>query len=76
MQFARFVGMLGLLFVLGLAGFAIGCGSEQGSTGVSKYDGKIVKGQRKKDHQQLLERDKGASTGSPTQGKNRGPTGP
>jgi hypothetical protein len=55
MQVARFVGKLGLLFSLVLAGFAVGCGSEQGSTPVSKEEGKIIKEQRKQDHQRSKE---------------------
>jgi hypothetical protein len=55
MRVARFVGKLGLYFALVLAGFAVGCGSEQGSTPVSKEDGKIIKEQRKQDHQRSKE---------------------
>jgi hypothetical protein len=55
MQFARLVGTLGLLLALGLVGFTVGCGSQQGSTPVSKEDGKIIKEQRKQDHQRSLQ---------------------
>jgi hypothetical protein len=58
MQIARFVGTLGLFFALVLAGFAVGCGSEQGSTPVSKEEGKIIKEQRKQDHQRSKEANK------------------
>jgi hypothetical protein len=52
MQFARFVGLLGLVFALGLV---VGCGSNLGSTTVSKEEGKTIKEQRKQDHQRLKE---------------------
>jgi hypothetical protein len=58
MQVARFVGKLGLLFSLVLAGFAVGCGSEQRSTPVSNEEGKIIKEQRKQDHQRSKEANK------------------
>jgi hypothetical protein len=52
MQFARFVGTLGLVFVLGLV---VGCGSDLGSAAVSKEEGKTIKEQRKQDHQRSKE---------------------
>jgi hypothetical protein len=52
MQFARFVGTLGLVFALGLV---VGCGSDLGSAAVSKEDGKTIKEQRKQDHQRSKE---------------------
>jgi hypothetical protein len=68
MQFARFVGTLGLVFALGLV---VGCGSDLGSTAVSKEDGKTIKEQRKQNFQQLKEDRKGAGGGKPKRGRDR-----
>jgi hypothetical protein len=76
MQLARFVGTFGLALALVVAGFAVGCGSDQGSAGVSKEVGKTIREQRKEGHQRLLGGDNEANTGKPGRGKNRGPTGP
>ena len=69
MQFARFVGTLGLVFALGLV---VGCGSDLGSAAVSKEEGKTIKEQRKQDRQQLLEERKAVKAGSPKRGRDRG----
>jgi hypothetical protein len=71
MQFARFVGTFGFVLALVVAGFAVGCGSEQGSTGVTKEDGKTIKEQRKQNFQQLKEDRKGAGGGKPKRGRDR-----
>ncbi len=72
MQYARFIGTFGLFLALGFAGFAVGCGSQEGSTAVSKEDGAAIKEQRKQDRQQLLEERKAVKAGSPKRGRDRG----
>ena len=69
MQFARFVGTFGL--VLGLAGLAIGCGSQQGSKTVLNEEGKTFKEQLKQEHLDLQAERKGAAAAKAKRVKNR-----
>jgi len=60
MQLARFVRTLGLLLVLSLVAFVVGCGAQQGPTAVTKEAAKITREETKSIHQQLKE-DRAAS---------------
>jgi hypothetical protein len=71
MQFTRIVGKFGLYLALGFAGFVVGCGSQEGSTAISKEEGKTIKEQRKQDRQQIIEERKGANAGNPRRGRDR-----
>jgi hypothetical protein len=59
MQRARFIGMLGLLVVLGLVGFGGGCSSES-TDPMSQEESEKLRESRKKSHVQLKEEAKKA----------------
>jgi hypothetical protein len=64
--------MLGLFFALGLAGMAVGCGSQEGSTAASKVDGKTIKESRKQEFQDLKNSRNGGGASNPTRAKKSG----
>lgn len=71
MQFARFVETFGLVLALG---FAVGCGSQQTSTPVTKEEGSSIKAQRKQDFLDAKEIRKEAGGGGANlkRGRDRG----
>jgi hypothetical protein len=69
----RFVAIVGLFLALGLAGFAVGCGSQEHSAAASGEGGTTVKEQMKQEHLDLRAERKGARAGNTKKGRDRAP---
>jgi hypothetical protein len=69
----RFDAMLGLILALGLAGFAIGCGSQEHTAAPLGAGGTTVKEQMKQEHIDLRAERKAARAGNTKKGRDRAP---
>jgi hypothetical protein len=69
----RFVAMMGLILAIGLAGFAVGCGSQERSAAPLSEGGTTVKEQMKQEHLDLRAERKAARAGNTQKGRDRGP---